>query len=230
MELPRVLGRSLAEFVTIVSGVLLALAVDSCVERRNKRELEESYLSRLEAELRQDSSRIRTALEFLDRADSALVQLTRLRQAGGTPADPQRLVIDLTRARVRGLPGALSESTFDDLLSTGSIGLIRDPEVRAGIIDHYSFVARRRQILDTDYTHYPLAISEVVPGEVQNLVSRDITIPDSLLTKAVSELVLDRDLERHINSKRGYSALQRQALVSVLESGDSLLVLLRRRR
>jgi hypothetical protein len=223
------LARPMAEFVTIVTGVLVALAVDAYAEGRNDRQLEQSYLTRLEEELRSDSVRIQGGLQFLSRADSALNELARLR-AGHEPSDPERLISGLISARVRGLPGSLSQSTFDDLQSTGAIRMIRDPRVRVELASHYAGIARRRSQLDTDYTHFPLAISEAMPGAIQRMLLLGQPAPDSLVRKTIRLLAAQPGLEAHINSKTAYAALQRYFLQETKSSGDNLLVTIRAAR
>jgi hypothetical protein len=223
------LAKPFGEFIVIVTGVLVALAVDAWVERRQERRLEVSYLLRLEEELRQDSVRIEGGLQFLADVDSTLLELSRLR-SGLPPRDSLRLVQGLIPARVRGLPGSLSQSTFDDLRSTGAIRLISDPRVRFGISFHYAGIARRRQQLDTDYTHFPLVMSELLPGAVQQAVLLGTPIPDTLMREALRGLRTDAELDRHIRSRTGYSAIQRYFLNETLTSGDSLLAILRARR
>ena len=223
------MGRPIAEFVTIVTGVLVALAVDAWAEGRNDRRLELSYLGRLEEELRQDSIRIEAGLQFLSRADSALHELAQLR-AGHQPTDAERLIRGLITARVRGLPGSLSQSTFDDLRSTGAIRLIRDSRVRTELASHYAGIARRRSQLDTDYTHFPLAISEAMPGPVQRMLLLGEPAPDSLVRRTMRQLATQPGLEAHINSKTAYAALQRFFLLETKANGDSLLATVRSAR
>ncbi|MEX2283404.1 MAG: hypothetical protein WEE89_13055 [Gemmatimonadota bacterium] len=61
--------------------------------------------------------------------------MSRLR-SGLPPRDSQQLVQGLIPARVRGLPGSLSQSTFDDPRSTG-VRLISHPRViLPGAVQH----------------------------------------------------------------------------------------------
>lgn len=216
----------MAEFVIIVAGVLVALAVDSLVERMHERELEASYLRRLETEVRNDSILIVSGIAFIDRADSALVQLLQLRRAGVTPPDGARLIDGLMRARVSGIPAALSQNTFDELRSTGAIRFIRDAETRSEIGSHYATIVRSRAQLETDYTHYPLALSEVLPGEVQRMWLSDQPVPAAAVDEAIRDLARAPDLDRHLRSKRGYLAIQRVLLGRLLASADTLLAVL----
>lgn len=144
--------------------------------------------------------------------------------------DPQALLIGLISARVRGLPGALGQTTFDDLRSTGAIRLIRDPRVRFALSHHYAGIARRRQQLDTDYTQFPRVVSEILPGGVQQRVLSGTTIPGTLVRQALRALATNAELDRHIRSKTGYAAIQRFFLAETLASGDSLLAMLRDRQ
>jgi hypothetical protein len=125
--------RLVAEFLVIVVGVLVALGVDQWVQDRQDRALEAEYLERLIEDVRYDLDE----LEFI-------------RDRSATSMEHARLVLDrawVRRAPADSLIGAaysasqtrapdLSRATFEELVSSGRIDLLRSREVREALADY----------------------------------------------------------------------------------------------
>ncbi len=223
--------RVVAEFLAIVVGVLVALGVDAWAQRRSEDARASAYLTRLEEELVANQAVIDDVLtSSLDGADSALARLKRFRAGTYQPPDAAEFVQALLRARVPGLPGTLSQSTWDDLQSTGSIRLIRDPTVRTQLQLHYAGIERRRSILATEYTHYPRALSEVLPGEAQRFSGLGTDPDPAAVLESLRSLRSAPDLDRHINSRLGYLTLQRGFTLQTRASLEELLEVIRTAR
>lgn len=126
---------SLRDLLLIVAGVLIALAVDQAVQAMGERRREAQYFAALEQEIEADLAALRgPLLAGLDQREEA----AKLVIAGlnGAPLEPSRLVAALDRAGHVAF-FAPRRTTFDDLVSTGNLRLIRDPEVRAALIAYY---------------------------------------------------------------------------------------------
>ena len=219
--------RLLLEFMTIVTGVLVALAVDQWVEGRHDRSMERGYLLRLQEDMRADSAVTTEAFDHLDRKDAGLERLARFRAGEGiTEDEASALVTNLIAARVRGIPGARTRATWDDLRSTGRLALIRDPEVRAALDRYYAVIDRNEAILRSDFSEYPRAISRVLPGALQASILLDRPIPEALVRAALDRLLVEPGLDRHLDAERGYGALQRVALTRVAMRGAAAMAAL----
>ena len=128
-----------AEFVVIVVGVLVALAVDQWRDGLSDRELGAFYLSALERDLRADSSgleadaeRARLVQRSAAQLDSALAGLRVLTDSGTLSLALGHNVID----------PPYSTGTILDLTSSGNSHLIEDAELRGRLLDYSSYTER----------------------------------------------------------------------------------------
>jgi hypothetical protein len=125
--------RLAAEFMVIVIGVLVALGVDSWAANRRERVQEADYLERLLDDVRFDLQEL-AAVDSTSRAGlDASRQLNA--PAGVDSLSSSRVVSTvLVAANVR-VPD-LSRSTFQELIQSGQIELIRSPSVRRGLASY----------------------------------------------------------------------------------------------
>jgi len=142
-------ARLLGEFVVIAVGVLAALAVDAAVGFRTDRQDEVEYLQALRAEIRRDS--IGFASYVAMRRDTVLLELFREIEAG-----PVRDTVGvLGRLRSATTPRTMppNRTVFDEIVSTGSLRLIRDTEVRRAVAAYYEWYDHM-QPLDDEIERY----------------------------------------------------------------------------
>jgi hypothetical protein len=124
-----------AEFLVIVVGVLVALtlSVDSWVSWRQDRALEVEYLERLLEDVEYDLSEI-GSVEAVATAGRAYADS--LLTAGAVDKwDAAHLVGALVLASNSRQPD-LSRSTFQELVSSGRIGLMRSRSLRTGLANY----------------------------------------------------------------------------------------------
>jgi hypothetical protein len=132
-----------AEFLVIVVGVLVALAVDQWRDDRSDRVLGDFYLSALERDLRSDSSLLATDL---GRARSTLHSLALLDSLVGglrTPPDAETLNVALDRL-TSVIDPPIATGTLQDLMSSGNSRLIEDPDVRGALLGYSTYTERAR--------------------------------------------------------------------------------------
>jgi hypothetical protein len=124
--------RAALELLVIIAGVLIALTVDGWVEARRDRRAEAEYLARLGAEVAIDIDEIADRLAGIDQHEVASrAALAFFDQPAGV-GDTLYLVRTLHSAGMFD-PFRYERSTFDDLLSTGGLGLIRSGDLRQQI-------------------------------------------------------------------------------------------------
>jgi hypothetical protein len=133
------------EFVVIVVGVLAALAVDEWVATASDREAEGEYLEALlrdldaEAEFFADST---GPLRLLTLADAALREVAPVARGTATfPVDTVGLLRQVITSRRTVAVASTGNPTFEELISTGSLRLIRSAELRSSLIAYYSLAA-----------------------------------------------------------------------------------------
>lgn len=131
-----------AEFGVVVTGVLVALALQSLYERSEDRRREHAYLRQLAAELRATEATMVTADSFTASGDRAGVMLLR---AYRTSAPRDSVLSWLNRI------GRFSfhlpvTGTAEALVSSGDLRLVQEDSLRAAIT---SYVGNLRPILHT---------------------------------------------------------------------------------
>jgi hypothetical protein len=154
--------RLAAEFVVIVVGVLVALAVDQWRESVSDQAAEAQYMDRLLIDLQRDSLTV-----SLERA-----------QAGRKASDLARVLQDLTDpeairrqpslawpnlARTFARPN-IRATTFDELTSTGGLTLVRNEALRSQIGEYYRFAPQNFfERLDARRTSLAALVTRVFP-------------------------------------------------------------------
>jgi hypothetical protein len=137
------LRRAATEFVTIVVGVLTALALNGWAERREERALEQTYLRSLAADLETQVTRFDAWLSAFDVRAAVAEQVW---QAVTPGAVPTLAPVDMYDALVSGgtyhPPRLYSDATYQDLVSTGNLRLIRDQRLKSGILNYHALRAQ----------------------------------------------------------------------------------------
>ncbi len=122
-----------AEFFVIVVGVLAALGVDAFVDWLEDRELEEEYIERLLADVEYDLAEIEFAASL---AEAAIAQLDVLSDEERFAAvdDDELLSIAYVAGHSRQIDR--SRSTFDEMIFSGRLRVIRSRNVRAALAEY----------------------------------------------------------------------------------------------
>lgn len=163
MKTGNFLGRLLAEFAIIVLGVLVALGVDDWRSRRAEMVRESYFLEGLSGDLRADLAdfeaaganaqmRSAAALFILDQLggpmpeDTAILPIGNSRPSPFAPDSLAPVPRDLTDALQRVASVAnfdFARATYEELLSTGELAVIRSDSLRRGVSAYYSFAVDR---------------------------------------------------------------------------------------
>ena len=123
------------EFVLIVVGVLVALAVESALEDRADDKLRDQYLSRLALDLEADKRALLGRIDFFtDVRRFSQDVLTWL--DSDAPVDQRTLLASFYAAEV--WPLAPNTSTYLDLHSTGNLRLLDDIDLRMKLAIYYN--------------------------------------------------------------------------------------------
>ena len=126
----------LAQFAVVAVGVLAALALNAWYQGRLDAASEANYLALLSRDVQGtlDDLRGLSAFETLQMEDALMVR--RALTAPALPADTEPLSLAMARLGTRRTL-ALRNSTYTDLLSTGSLDLIRNSVLRDNIVKFY---------------------------------------------------------------------------------------------
>jgi hypothetical protein len=125
-----------AEFIVIIVGVLVALAIDEWRGTLQDEEREQEYLAQLAADLQATEDMFVAAAELNAPWERAARQLAEIFERGG-PADAETVRQLLADARAFNNPVPVL-GTAEALVSTGDLRLIRNPNVRSEITRYLS--------------------------------------------------------------------------------------------
>jgi hypothetical protein len=228
-ETRRVARRSMAEFVVIVVGVLVAFGVQDWADRRSHRQVEALYLERLAEDVRADSAlyadRFIPNLAFSD----SILRLTQpvARGVAPFPADTISFLADLSMTHHTPFLWILGE-VYEELLSTGSLTLIESPDLRSAVVSYYSFKRVAGARAESRASTYPQLIRAYLPEDL--LMSRDYPSDEdvekmlrSYGALEAAELVRTADFGRALNQHLAYLAIMRATTAELLVETEQLL-------
>jgi len=155
-----------AEFVVIVVGVLLALAVDQWASDRADRRAEMDHLQALAADLRSDSSVfVGTLIPVLGRAREAMDDIGPVvRGEAPVPVDTIAFLREVVWSTGFFIQLGV-RTTFDELLSTGSLRLIQSAELRSSLASYYEVKRLTENRSVVRLGEYPDLVGTLVPGD-----------------------------------------------------------------
>jgi hypothetical protein len=140
-------GHALLELVIVALGIFMAVQVDRWREGRNDLRREREYIARLADDVQQDTANLNASIRLAELRRSFVVLLMDVAEA---PSKAQKAPVDfvlaVTQAGYTNTP-ALTSNTFDELRSTGTLGLLRDPDLKKALAEYYGYDTSERQYL-----------------------------------------------------------------------------------
>ncbi|MFD2202701.1 DUF6090 family protein [Shivajiella indica] len=144
----RYLAYAVGEIVLVVIGILIALSINTWNENRKLDQQEKSYLNRL---IQENKSDVLTFAAEIERLENNNQKITNLSNAFKDSDSSDSLLIQSASEFM--IYGSLyprfnpSISTYEDLSSTGNLGIIKDTGLRDQIVTHY----QSYQAVEWDY-------------------------------------------------------------------------------
>jgi hypothetical protein len=132
--------QAFAEVLLIAFGVLCALAAQSWWEARQEHEAEHQYLVALQQDLRSNLSDIEIELGYIQGVFDSVDKLLGI--IGQDPSEP--LPEDFSQSVGRAYflyQSSLSSGTYDDLVNSGNLSLIRSDKLRRGLAAYSTLLA-----------------------------------------------------------------------------------------
>ena len=166
----------MAEFVVIVVGVLVALGVDSFVSWTQDRELEREYLERLLQDVDYDLAELAfveaVAASAQAYADSLLMP--------GVPDDwNEPHFVGAVALASNSRQADLSRSTFQELVNSGRIGLIRSPELRTRLANYDRLFLELVGFWDRATPDFQIWVRSRIPNRVTRNFGEACAKPDA---------------------------------------------------
>lgn len=196
----------LAQFVIIVAGVLVALAADQWRGARSDRATEARYLERLRADLQWDTANFAAFDRVALRAKAEVLRDLAAENALVRLMARESLVDDLNYSGFVALP-ANRPATFEELQSTGNLGLIRDIELRGALSYYYSGFDHISRVLTRPFGDYRSRLESSLSGTEFYDWRIAGAEPDSAeLRRGLQRLIADSGLPGAVNAELAYTA------------------------
>lgn len=126
------------DFVIVVAGVLIAIQISNWNESRKAAELELRYLARLATDMRSTVEKLSESVAHNVNSQSACEPLIRVLN---DPSAPEQSIFDAMSTFVEDCWTTPDfrpvDTAFRDISATGNLDLIRDTQLRDGIISLY---------------------------------------------------------------------------------------------
>ena len=141
------------DFIIVIAGILIAFQITNWNEARLDRETEVTYLELLQRDLRT------TVAEVENQIAHEKFQVKLANDAVPIIAEPPSqlrqkklgmIMIRLTGRRTL----RVNSPTFEDLQSSGRLGLISDPELRSAILRYFFGAERLEAVIDKNNAHF----------------------------------------------------------------------------
>lgn len=133
------------DFAIVAVGVFLGIEAANWNQARQDRTEERRYYAQIVEDVRTDLATLEFARDRSIRFDQAAEQ-TLLTLRSGIPdgVTPGRFAAQIHYAGFLYLPRP-ARRTYDELISTGNVGLLRDAAAKAAIAEYYAMFEERRQ-------------------------------------------------------------------------------------
>jgi len=216
-------ARLVGEFIVIVAGVLAALAADSWNDSRLERRDEAQYLVQLHAELVDDTLNFRFILDWIDRKELGLQRLDAVLSSAAATFDPDTVLADLTAAPNFGWNvGPLAgEATFEDLRSSGKLGLISNRDLRAQIIKYYEEAESEDRRLQARRTPYPALSYQLVRFRRERGQADELAVSDDVGT--LLEELRRSELPSYVLAESNRASFTRASITGMQELAVRML-------
>lgn len=146
-------GHLLVELALLISGILIALAVNGWIDGRRDASVERQYLELLVRDLDRDLEVLDDVVKFEEAQATASALAYRAMRVGVEPKDREAVSVALGQLTSRRTL-RLGRATYIDLLSTGNLRLIRNAELRDHIVRSYEANERTQMIRDRNNQEY----------------------------------------------------------------------------
>ncbi len=221
-----------AESAAIVASILLAFAIDAGWQNHTDSALETEYLQRLDSDLHFDLSLWNGLSEggipgrggSIEETKNAALRSAQvwIRKQDYSAVALRQLVADLViGTRLAYEAGTDSRrTTFDELVSTGRLNLIRDSELRTALSQYYAGVNVQRGRIVNRQTAYAAVVYELVPRESEFVPQHDIALEQ---LRRIGERVTEERFGDLVTAELNRGRL-RQEIASLLVADASSVV------
>jgi hypothetical protein len=209
----------IGEIFLVVIGILIALQINTWNENRKLDQQEKSYLNRLIQENKSDVLTFAAEIERLEKNNEKIANLSNAFK--DKDSSDSLLVHSASEFMIYGSLYPRfnpSISTYEDLSSTGNLGIIKDTGLRDQIVTHY----QSYQAVEWDYK---INADWAMPIDAPLFIHTDALIFDTAIT---SFLFPDKSIEKLADDLRANQEIYlRNAAIHYWINKDCIIMLLK---
>jgi hypothetical protein len=183
---------AIGELLIVVAGVLVALAIDQWNDERLERREADEILQHLLIDLHEDLKDIDLMIRLVREKQQSLLRLKSVFDSGERPANDKEFLQDIvTGANFGWNQVRPNDTTYQEVLSSGKLSLIRRSELRSAISLYYFDFTNMFNRADERETMFPHLSYQLVPrhSELGSEALREVD--QSLTTDETTRLVDD---------------------------------------
>jgi hypothetical protein len=155
---------AIGELLIVVAGVLIALAIDQWNDERLERKEADVLLQHLLIDLRADLNAIQHMVRAVEHKEQSLSRLKSVFDSGRDPRNGEQFLQDIVVGANFGWNQARpNDTTYEEALSSGKFGLIRDSVLRSEISGYYFRFNDTFHRADERETAFPSLSFQLVP-------------------------------------------------------------------
>ena len=154
-----------AESAAIIASILLAFWIDAWWGETQESALGADYEVRIAAELQSNLAQLNDQLQHVEHNLVAANQVSAFFDIEKRPVGGERLIVNLYNMG-RDPPDRFDISTYEDLVATGRLGLIRDIRRREAIQRAYSEIRELEPILRPNRQEYLTGVRGWIPNTI----------------------------------------------------------------
>ena len=219
------------DLAIVIVGVFLGIQAANWNEARKERAEERRYYVQLIDDLRADQETLLTAERRSRQFDEAAEQVLQALQSGIPEGmAPGRLAVQLHYAGYLYLPRP-ARKTYDELVSTGSVGLLRHQRAKAAIADYYADFEESRQwdgLLRQQQGRYWEASAGILPRPVLQaaLVNEEPVLDRAQADDILKEARSRPEIRMLLIGMAAHQARVRRDSKGMAENGRALIAML----
>lgn len=181
---------AIGEIVLVVLGILIALSISNWNQGRLMSNKETTYLENIEHDLQSQLNSIDVQLVYEQKYFDHGMPIVQ------EHIQSNRIVVDTALCRrlnvlIERKTFVRTDPTFEDLISSGNIGVLKDISLRNALIEYYQELERIEKVIQNNNTLYT---DQVFGKEIINMVYIGTYYTDRLLTIS-TELLKDPQQE-----------------------------------
>jgi hypothetical protein len=210
--------------------VLVALAIQQWNEDRLEKIEETEILDRLLIDLDVDLRNLELQISATTAKEESLKRLEPVLASGQFPADASEFLNDVVIGANYGWNQMSPRSrTFEEILSSGKFGLIRDADLRNAISGYYGTFNASLARADARETEYPHISYRLIPRSRESdregaLLDAELAGVDNESIKKTVDAVLNSEIGDYVIAERNLALFLLRTTADVMEQHQALVI------